>query len=177
MVAIVGGPSLTRIAGVIAYAAGLAFCTGRWRQLRRDGQGRRLFGSLALVQLVLLLDIVFNWRWKLHAMVDWAAAGLGVYELRRGPQLLALCGLAALAVLLALLIVVRFRGRMGAALALGGTLLSVVLRGVEVVSYHNADAVLYASVGGVMIVGLAWITLALATCLGVWIDAWSYRLG
>jgi hypothetical protein len=176
MVAIVGGPSLTRIAGVIAYAAGLAFCTGRWRQIRKRGRGSNLFAALALVQLVLLLDNVFNLRWKLHAVVDWTAASLGVYELRRGPQLLALCGLAALAVVLVWLIVVRFRERMGAALALGGTLLSVVLRCAEVVSYHNADAVLYRQVGGVMVVALAWIGLALVTCLGIWIDARSWQL-
>jgi hypothetical protein len=71
---------------------------------------------------------------------------------------------------------VRFRERMGAALALGGTLLSVVLRCAEVVSYHNADAVLYRQVGGVMVVALAWIGLALVTCLGIWIDARSWQL-
>jgi membrane associated rhomboid family serine protease len=73
------------------------------------------------------------------------------------------------------LIVWRFRRRRGAAIAVAGTLLSVALRCAEVLSYHGLDAMLYASMGKVMVVSILWIGLTLLTCLGVWIDETDHR--
>ena len=132
-----------------------------------------MFGVLAAVQLVLLLDIAFNLRWRLHDFFMQEAMAHGVYGLRRPPQLLALCTLIGVSTLCCAFILSRFRRRRGAAIAVAGTLLSVALRCAEVLSYHDLDAVLYAQVGKVMMVSILWTALTLLTYLGVWIDGRS----
>jgi len=169
------GLSVTRVVGLAAYASAVVVCACRWwRGELSDGQKHRkgggVFGILAAVQLLLLLDIAFNLRWKLHEFFMQEAMGHGVYGLRRRPQLLALWMLIGASALCCAVIVSRFRRRRGAAIAVAGTLLSVALRCAEVLSYHNLDAVLYAQIGKVMLVSILWMALTLLTCLGVWVD-------
>jgi hypothetical protein len=162
--------SLTRMTGLAAYTASLLACGWRWAKCREIEASRRLYAMLALVQFCLLLDMAFNWRWKLHDLGVQVAAKLGVYDLRRTPQLLVLLALALALALLSALIFYRLRRRIGVALALTGTLQSTGLWCLECVSLHAVDRVLYRLIGGVMTVSLAWIFLALVTCLGVWLD-------
>ena len=165
------GLSATRVVGLAAYTSAVAVCAWRWwldrRNERRSGS---VFGVLAIVQFVLLLDIAFNLRWKLHGFFMQEAMDHGVYGLRRPPQLLALWMLVGVSTLCCAFILSRFRHRRGAAIAVAGTLLSVALRSAEVLSYHNLDAVLYAQIGKVMLVSILWMALTLLTCLGGWID-------
>ena len=166
------GLSMTRVVGLAAYASAVAACAWRWwRDRRSERRHGGVFGVLAAVQSVLLLDIVFNLRWKLHEFFMQEAMDRGVYGLRRPPQLLALWMLIGVSMLCCALIVSRFRRRPGAAIAVAGTLLSVALRCAEVLSYHYLDAVLYAQAGKVMVVSILWMALTLLTCLGVWIDS------
>jgi len=168
------GLSVTRGAGLAAYAAAVAACVWRWwRDQLSEKRHGGVFGVLAIVQFVLLLDIAFNLRWKLHEFFMQEAMNHGVYGLRRPPQLLALWMLIGGSALCCVLIVSRFRRRPGAAIAVAGTLLSVALRCAEVLSYHGLDAVLYAQAGRVMLVSILWMALTLLTCLGVWIDGRS----
>jgi hypothetical protein len=169
------GLSMTRVVGLAAYASAVAACAWRWWRDRQNSPqpGRQpggVFGVLAAVQLVLLLDIAFNLRWKLHEFFMQEAIGHGLYGMRRSPQLLALWALVSASALCCGLIVWRFRRRRGAAIAVAGTLLSVALRCAEVLSYHGLDAVLYSSIGKMMVVSILWIGLTLLTCLGAWID-------
>ena len=169
------GLSMTRGVGFAAYASAVAVCAWRWwrdRQNDRQSDQRSggVFGVLAALQIVLLLDIAFNLRWKLHEFFMQEAMDHGVYGLRRSPQLFALWILIGASALCCALIVSRFRRRPGAAIAVAGTLLSVALRCAEVLSYHYLDAVLYAQAGKVMVVSILWMALTLLTCLGVWID-------
>ena len=94
----------------------------------------------------------------------------GWYGQRRGPQLLVLSGLGAVAGLCAALILRRLGNRRGAAQALLGTVLSMGLWFIEAISLHAVDGVLYTRVGGAMVVSLFWIMLAIVTCSGVWMD-------
>ncbi len=165
------GLSMTRVVGLTAYASAVAVCAWRWWRDRRSERRRGgVFGILAIVQFVLLLDIAFNLRWKLHEFFMQEAMDHGVYGMRRPPQLLALWMLIGASALCCALIVSRFRRRFGAAIAVAGTLLSVALRCAEVLSYHGLDAVLYAQAGKVMLVSILWMALTLVTCLGVWVD-------
>jgi hypothetical protein len=165
------GLSVTRVVGLAAYASAVAACAWRWwRDRQKHWKGGGVFGLLAIVQFVLLLDIAFNLRWKLHEFFMQEAIDHGVYGLRRPPQLLALWMLIGASMLCCALILSRFRRRPGAAIAVAGTLLSVALRCAEVLSYHDLDAVLYAQIGKVMLVSILWMALTLLTCLGVWID-------
>ena len=166
------GLSITRVVGLVAYASTAVLCAWRARRdqrsIRRSGG---VFGVLAVVQFVLLLDIAFNLRWKLHEFFMQEAMSHGLYGMRRSPQLLVLCALAAASAFCCVFIARKFRWRRGAAIAVAGTLLSVALRCAEVLSYHNLDAVLYATVGKMMLVSVFWTGLTLLTWLGVWMDA------
>jgi hypothetical protein len=125
---------------------------------------------LAGVQLALLLDMAFDWRWKLHEFWMREAIAHGVYDQRYGPQLLALGLLICAVAFGSVWVLHRFRHRVGLALAVMGTLLSVGLWFCEWVSYHAVDTVLYREAGGVMTVGLAWGVAAGITWFGVWLD-------
>jgi len=160
--------SVTRFAGLAAYAASLLACLARrWRA----GPGRSApFGVIAVVQLILGCDIAFDLRWKLHGLFMQAAKDHGVYTLRRAPQVAALAGIACLTAACAVLVARRWRGRPGAAIAAVSTMLAAVLHLTEMVSYHGVDRVLYAYAGSIMYVALLWIGLALVTCAGALID-------
>jgi hypothetical protein len=129
---------------------------------------------MALVQFSLLLDLAFNWRWIVHDSAVSVATELGVYDERFMPQVLALLALFLVLTLSSALIFSKFHGRIGVALTLTGTLLSVGLWCCEVISYHSMDAVFYYLVGKVMAVSLAWIGVASVICFGVWFDSWSH---
>jgi hypothetical protein len=167
MVALEVGLSATRVAGLVAYSVSLALCASRCLRERRING---LYGILSLAQLVLLLDIVFDWRWMLHERLLQNAMAHGVYGARRPGQLLWLCILMGFVAAGVVLVTVKLQSRRGAAIAVIGTIFSVGLRCMEVVSYHWVDAVMYSRVGAVMLVGILWIALALFTCLGVWMD-------
>lgn len=162
--------SPTRTAGLAAYTASMLACVWRWAKCREIDASRGLYAKLALVQFCLLLDMAFDGRWKLHDLGVRVATKLGVYDLRSTLQVLVLMALSLALALLSALIFYRFRRRIGAALALTGTTLSVGLWCVECVSLHAVDGVLYRLVGVVMMVSLVWGGLALVTSLGVWLD-------
>jgi hypothetical protein len=162
--------SPTRTAGLAAYAISSLACAARWANCRRNRIPSRPFGVLAAIQLGLLLDMAFDWRWKVHDFWMRKAMASGVYDLRRFPQTLALGLLIFGASLACAAIVYRCRNRPGAALALCGTLLSVGLWCCESISLHAVDRVFYHLVGKLMLVSLLWVVLAVVTCFGVWLD-------
>lgn len=165
--------SVTRTIGLAAYAVSLLSCLMRWAKCRQDRQSGRIFAVLTSVQLALLLDMAFDWRWKLHDYGMRVAMMRGIYGERRAPQLLTLEVMAAILFVAVAMVLYRFRHRVGATLALTGTMLSVGLWCSEALSYHFFDRILYVMVGKAMLVSFLWCGLALVTCLGVWKDGSS----
>lgn len=165
--------SATRITGLTADAAALFMCGARWRVCRRSDKARRVFAWLAGVQLFLLLDMAFDWRWDLHGLVMRGAAALGVYGERRLPQAIVLVMLCFIFGRLMASIWRRCGRRTGVAVAMTGTLLSVGTWFCELISFHYTDAVLLHKIGSVLVVALLWIGFAAVTCCGVWIDGRS----
>ena len=170
MVLIADGLSATRILGLAVYAIALAACAAKSAGRGMQDGWRRLYWTLALAQLGLLLDIAFDWRWKLHDLFMHAAMTEDVYGERRMPQRLALILVAAVAAGIASWVLWKLRTRSGAGLAAAATVLSIALHGVEMISYHGMDAILYRMAGGVMVVSFLWAALAFVTCAGVWMD-------
>jgi hypothetical protein len=165
--------SPTRVTGLADYGAGFLACAARWANCRKKRVPGMPFVLLAAVQLCLLLDMAFDWRWKIHDFWMRNALAHGAYDQRRVPQALAV-GILALGVLVGGgFILVRFRRRIGLAMAFSGTLLSAGLWCCEWVSFHMIDQVFYHRVGNVMAVSLLWTCLALVTCFGVWLDGRS----
>jgi len=170
MVAVHEWLSPTRTVGLISYTAALIACGIGWVSCLRNHIRGRLYLLMAATQFLLLLDMAFDWRWKLHDFWGLTASELGVYGPRRLPQVFALAILCAGLAVASVSLIRRFRGRGGAAIAAVGTVLSVGLWFCEVISYHYLDAILYRLVGKVMVVSLAWSNLAAAACLGIWFD-------
>jgi hypothetical protein len=165
--------SPTRVTGLTAFGVSSIVCAAGWAHCRKRHAPGRLFALLAGAQLGLLLDMAFDWRWKLHDWWGRGALAFGVYDQRRLPQVLALAALLAAMILASVSIFRRFGHRAGAATAATGTTLSAGLWCGEVISYHYLDRVLYHLVGSVMVIGFVWVSLTLITCLGVWLEARS----
>jgi hypothetical protein len=163
--------SPTRATGIAADIASFLACGWGWWNSRQRSVSCRPFALLATVQLYLVLDMVFNWRWMLHDFGAQAATLLGLYSLRRSPQLAALGLLFLLTIFLSILILHRFRSRIGLGVAAISTSLAFGLSCCESISFHYVDVVLYHFIGRIMMVALLWASLALMTCIGVWMDS------
>jgi hypothetical protein len=171
MALIAEGLSATRILGLTAYAIALVACLAKSVGRETKGGWRRLYWALALAQLGLLFDIAFDWRWKLHDLFMHAAMAEDVYGERRMPQRLALVLVVGVAAGIAAWVLWKLRAKPGLAVASAATVLSIALHGVEMISYHGMDAILYRMAGGVMVVSFLWAALAFVTCAGVWMDS------
>jgi hypothetical protein len=162
--------------GLAAFSTSLLACVIRWARCtkrHRSSEHAWIFALLAGVQFALLLDMAFDWRWKLHDYGMRTAMAHGLYGERRTPQLLVLLILVALLVVSLAVILYRFRHRVGVVLAMAGTLLSVGLWCSEALSYHFLDRVLYLMIGNAMLVSFLWGGFAVITCLGLWLDTLS----
>jgi hypothetical protein len=161
------GLNTTRAVGLVAYGTAVTCCGIAWVRARNRRQDRQLAGLLMLIEITLLLDIAFNWRWTLHQFLMDVAQRVHEYQVRRVPQLIALMILAGL-LLLGLLAVRRIsRCRRGTSLAVYGALLSLILWCTEVVSLHQLDHLLYYRLGKIMVVSLLWILACLMTSIGM----------
>lgn len=169
--------SPTRATGIVADSASLLACGWGWWNSRKRSVSYRPFALLAIVQFFLVLDMVFNLRWMLHEFGMQVSTHLRLYSLRRSPQLLVLILILLLAVVICILILRRFRSRIGLGVAAISTFLSFGLCCCESISYHYVDLVLYHFVGKIMMVALLWVSFALITCLGAWMDSAKIDLG
>ena len=85
----------TRAIGLVAYGTAVTCCGIAWirTKARRASQ---LAAVLMLIESALLLDMAFNWRWKLHqALMDFAMRK-HEYAQRGLPQLIVVTLLGAL---------------------------------------------------------------------------------
>jgi hypothetical protein len=161
------GLNTTRAVGLVAYGTAVTCCGIAWVRARNRRQDRQLAGLLMIIEITLLMDIAFNWRWALHQFLMDVAQRVHEYQVRRVPQLIALMILAGL-LLLGLLAVRRIsRCRRGTSLAVYGALLSLILWCTEVVSLHQLDHLLYYRLGKIMVVSLLWILACLMTSIGI----------
>jgi hypothetical protein len=167
----------TRAVGLLAYGTAVTCCGIAWVRDKNQRQDGRLAGLLTLIEVTLLLDIAFNWRWTLHQLLMDSAQRANEYQIRRIPQLIVL--LILLGILSLGLFRVRrfFRGSGGSSLAVSGVLLSVVLWCAEVISLHQVDHVLYHRLGNMMAVSLLWILACLMTSIGILMVSPEWKRG
>jgi hypothetical protein len=167
MTSIPGWPSATQSIGLAACLFAFVCCAIAWIRGRSVPLLRRVSAILAVLEAALFLDMAFNGRWLLHDWLENQAIARGLYAMRTGPQIAALCFLGGCATAAIAFTLWRLRGNTGASLAPCGGILSVGCWCVEVVSLHAVDHVLYSTVDGVMLVALAWIAFALMTGAGI----------
>jgi hypothetical protein len=169
--------SPTRVAGLLSYAASFTACVVRGVNCRKNWPSSRPYSIIGGIQLFLLLDIAFDWRWKIHEFWGNDAMQHGLYSERRPPQLIAIVLLLVIVGFASISIGARFRRRRGAGLAVAATIVSVGLWCCEAISYHYIDLIFYHMVGRMMVVSFLWIFMAMITCFGVWLDGRNPRTG
>ncbi len=170
MIASPAGIDLTRATGLACYATALICCGIAGFRSKAGRKVARLAAVLLAVESALFLDMAFNWRWKLHqALMDYAMQK-HEYGERRLPQSIVICLLLGLLLFGLSLLWRSFRHRGTTLLAVSGTLLSLIIWCIEVVSLHAVDHVLYSSLGGVMAVSLLWIAACSMTSIGILLD-------
>jgi hypothetical protein len=156
----------TRATGLVAYGTAVTCCGIAWIRTKAT-RASQLAAVLMLIESTFLLDMAFNWRWKLHqALMDFAIRK-HEYAQRGLPQLIVVTLLGALLLFGWFVAWRSFRGRGTMLLAVSGALLSLLLWCIEVVSLHAVDHVLYYSVDGVMAVTLLWLLSCTMTSIGI----------
>ena len=159
----------TRATGLVAYGTAVTCCGIAWIRTKA-GRASQLAAGLMLIEGALLLDMAFNWRWKLHqALMDFAIRK-HEYAQRGLPQLIVVTLLGALLLFVWFVAWRSLRGRGTILLAVSGALLSLIVWCIEVVSPHAVDHVLYYSVDGVMAVTLLWLLSCTMTSIGILLD-------
>jgi hypothetical protein len=157
----------TRAVGLLAYGTAVTCCVIAWIRTKTRHGAAQLAATFTLIESALLLDMVFNLRWKLHQFLMDFAMQKHEYAVRRPPQVIVVT-LLGLLLLFGLLAARRlFRNRAADRLAVSGVLLSVILWCVEVVSLHAVDHILYHTIGKWMLVSALWIVACLMTSIGM----------
>lgn len=172
MIATIISISPNQEAGIASHLLAAVACGVVWTKSR--GQNR-LTATLGLLELFLLFDAVFNWRWILHGFLVKTAMELSVYDERTLPQEV-LTALLASATLVAAATTIRHSwNRPGACLAICGGLISAEFWAIEVISLHAIDLILERMVGPMLIIASVWIVSSALIMLGVLWDAKASR--
>ena len=158
----------TRFSGIAAYGLASACCGVAWAKTRtRSRSISRIAAWLAAIEILLLLDILTNFRWMLHGFFADFAARHHEYDSRRPPQ-------AILDALLVVLLAVgigyarrRFRITVGLSMAVCGAMISTITWCVEIVSLHQVDTILYRPIGRWMAISLIWASASAITSAGI----------
>ena len=153
----------TQVAGLIVFVSAALSCG--WAVRRTSGRTAVLWRCLALAQCLFLAEIVFGLRHQVHGGVDAVLQQQGWYANRR-PVQFALLALSSTGLGFAAMRMLRmFAGSPSARLAAIASLVVLALFGLETISLHQIDSVLYCRVGPVMLI--AWLWLALGAVV-VW---------
>ena len=164
MIAAVVWESSTREVGIASHLIAAVACGAAWV---RSGRVSRLASALGLLELFLLLDAAFNWRWIVHGLLMNMAMKQHVYGERKLPQELILALLFAITSIAIIMTLGYLRGRPGACLSICGALISAALWFIEVISLHATDVILQRSLGRLMLVALMWMASSSMTAVGI----------
>jgi hypothetical protein len=138
----------TQLAGLLAFTASTLACAWAARRQHRGG-----WTALAVVHAALWLDILLNTRHRVHDIVNAALRAMGLYESRVWLQ-------AALLLALAAGVVIAWRARRRAGVAVLATAVLIALMLVEAISWHESDRVLYTHLGPLLLIAYAWLACA-----------------
>lgn len=163
----------TRIFGTMCFAmtSGLCclvvyLCILR-RQRRDPAHGMGLWLSILFAQLAMLIELQLSTRFDAGEVLRGMIRDMGLYENRRQLQAMAFAvvSLPMIVVFSTVFYMVRKRG-MAVWLAVGGTLWSVSLFCLPLISLHAVDRIIYHNIGPVMFISLLWSIGAAVTFVG-----------
>jgi hypothetical protein len=160
-----------RAGGMTVYLIAVASCGVAWLRTRggapHGSNIARLAAIFGILDVALLCDIAFDWRWKLYDALKVEAMAHRLYDQRHGPQLVMLMILGAAFLIVSIAGLRRLRTTRGAVLALEGALLSAGCWCMEIISLHSTDSVLYHRVGPLMVINFVWLPAAMMTTIGI----------
>ena len=133
--------------------------------------------TLGLLELLLLCDALFNWRWILHDFLVHAAIERSVYNERALPQEIVTALLASATLVAAVMVVRHSWNNPGACLAICGGLISAEFWAMEVISLHALDLILERRIGPILIISSVWIVSSALIMFGVLWDTRDLRRG
>ncbi len=165
-----GWLSATRVLGMSAYTLCLLSCAFRLADFHKKHVRSRWYLLLTGFYGYFLLDMAFDWRWKLHAFFLQSAMAMGVYGQRGLPQFGALCVLLVMLVAACRWILSEKGLQSGRVLMLCSTVTLGSIWCSEWISYHYLDGVYYRMFAGVMVVGYLWLVCCAVFVVGVWLD-------
>ena len=145
----------TQLTGLLAFALAALACAAAARR----GAGA-LWWRVAAWQAVCVAEVLFGFRHRAHDLVDTLLVANGLYG-ERGPLQVALLVAALALALLTFVALTRLR-RAGTELWLAATATAgaLWLFAAESVSLHGVDAVMYLSLGPVLLIGWCWAACA-----------------
>ena len=156
-----------RASGMATYLVAAALCGVAWVRSRRDKPvATRLAVILGILNMALFFDIAFNWRWKLHDLLQGHAMADQWYNQRHWPQVWSLAVLGIF-LLMGIGVVGRRFSNGGVLLAIGGAVLSIGCWLTEVISLHATDMVLHYGIGPLMIINFVWMLACTMTSIGI----------
>lgn len=118
--------------------------------------------AIGLINLIYGIECVLGLRHRLH---DMATADMGAQYLERAPLQIFLTGFGLFFAGIVTVALLRLPQTQTARLAVAACVLSGTLFGVETVSLHAVDRILYRPIGAALLIGWLWMTLAIATGL------------
>jgi hypothetical protein len=149
------------------YLVAAVACWLAWAKARHDTGIARLAAILGVLETALFLDIAFDWRWKLYSLLKDQAITHRLYDLRQGPQILALAVLCGLFLIAGGFALREFRVQKWKMLAAEGALFSLACWFTELISLHAMDSVLYHPAGALMVINYVWIPGCMMTAVGI----------
>lgn len=150
------GTNPTQLAGIAAFSLAALSCLAA---------RRRPWPTLALLHAVFLVEVLAGFRHVVHVMVMRAMGE--AYRARTDYQL-ELFAVLLVAAAIGAAVLLRLRRRGPARKAVLATAALCLLFGIETISLHAVDAILYRQVGGIAIVGWLWLLAGGAVALLAW---------
>ena len=150
------GTNPTQLTGLLVFAlAAIACARTAWIQRTR------LWWTLTAACSCLVLEVAIGLRHRAHDLVDALLLADGLYA-SRGPVQLVLVGAALVLSVGTLAWLTRLRfADVNAKVATVGCAVALWLFLIETISLHGVDAVMYAHIGPVFVIGWAWAATAL----------------
>lgn len=146
----------TQLTGLLVFGGAAIACA-----FAAQVCGERRWWRLAAVSSVCMLEVAVGLRHRAHDLVDSVLQAGGWYESRSQAQvpLLVIVALLAAGTLAWLL---SLRGTAAEIrVAAAASMAALWLFGIEAISLHAVDALMYAYIGPVLAIGWAWAALAL----------------
>tara|TARA_Y100000589_G_scaffold253529_1_gene242228 strand:- start:159 stop:872 length:714 start_codon:yes stop_codon:yes gene_type:complete len=163
----------TRVLGTVSFSLTSGLCALVvylcWmRRKRRDPQhGLGLWLGLLFAQIAMVIELQLSSRFDAGLVIRNLITDMDLYENRRQLQAMAfmLIAIPLIATYSTVLYMLRKRG-LAVLLTVGGTMASISLFCLPLISLHLVDQIMYHHLGPVMFISLLWFGCAMVTFAG-----------